>query len=412
MTQRSLRLPRGATVHDAIVGELLLLVAIDTRSGERTDLMARHALSFILTLTMLPALASCSQGTNVPDAAPAISDQALKAVVKDPGVDRDSLARAVDTLFAAEAADTRALIVMHNGRIVAERYGKGIHENTRLVSWSMAKSVTSVMIGMLVADGRLRLDETAPVPAWQRPGDPRGEITLRQLLQMRAGLRHSEAIEPVFESDEVRMLFLDGRDDMARYAENQPLEAEPGSKFEYSSATSVILADLAARVLSPAPDPESRRRAVAEYLRTRLFEPARMKSMLPEFDRAGTLIGGSMIHGTARDWARFGDFMRTKGSVGGAQIMPRQWIDFMVTPSPREAQYGAHVWLNRKPSKGESALFPDRGPKDLYACIGHLGQYVLISPSSGLVVVRLGHTPEDKRWPVVDRLADIVELYR
>merc|ERR1739841_265529 len=112
---------------------------------------------------------------------------------------------------------------------------------------------------MLVSDGRLRLDETAPVPTWQRPGDPRGEITLRQLLQMRSGLTHSEGSDPVDESDEVRMLFLDGRDDMARYAEDRPLEAEPGRKFEYSSATSVILSDLAARVLTPAPDPDSRR---------------------------------------------------------------------------------------------------------------------------------------------------------
>ncbi|MCC6941975.1 MAG: serine hydrolase [Novosphingobium sp.] len=374
--------------------------------------MARHMLSLILPFAMLPALASCSQGTNAPEGPAPISAQALKAVVKNPGVDREDLARAVDALFAPEAAETRALIVMHNGRIVAERYGAGVHENTRLVSWSMAKSITGVMIGMLVSDGRLRLDETAPVPAWQRPGDPRGEITLRQLLQMRSGLRHAEAIDPVYESDEVRMLFLDGRDDMARYAEDQPLEAEPGRQFEYSTASSVILADLAARVLSPAPDPESRRRAVAEYLRTRLFEPAKMKSMLPEFDRAGTLVGGSLIHGTARDWARFGDFLRTKGSVGGAQIIPRQWIDFMVTPSPREAQYGAQVWLNRKPTKGEASLFPDRGPKDLYACIGHLGQYVLVSPGSGLVVVRLGKTQDDKLWPVVDRLADIVALYR
>jgi CubicO group peptidase (beta-lactamase class C family) len=83
------------------------------------------------------------------------------------------------------------------------------------------------------------------------------------------------------------------------------------------------------------PDAEHRRRAVAEYLRTRLFEPAGMRSMLPEFDAAGTLIGGSLIHGTARDWARFGEFLRNKGSVRGAQIIPRQWIDFMTTPSPR-----------------------------------------------------------------------------
>lgn len=374
--------------------------------------MARRSLPLILTLALLPVLAGCSQGKNAADAPPPVSEQALKAVVKEPGTDREKLARAVDALFAEDAGETRAVIVMKNGRIVAERYAEGYHENTRFVSWSMAKSVTGVMIGMLVSDGRLRLDETAPVPAWQRSGDPRGEITLRQLLQMRSGLRHAEAIDPIYEADEVRMLFLDGRDDMARYAEDQPLEAEPGRKFEYSTASSVILADLAARVLSPVPDPESRRRAVSDYLRTRLFEPARMKSMLPEFDRAGTLVGGSLIHGTARDWARFGEFLRNKGSVAGAQIIPRQWIEFMVTPSPREAQYGAQIWLNRKPTTGEPSLFPDQGPRDLYACIGHLGQYVLVSPSRGLVVVRLGKTQDDKLDPVVDGLADIVALYR
>lgn len=374
--------------------------------------MARRSLSLILTLALLPAVAACSRGTNEADGPPPVSEEALKAVVKEPGTSREKLARAVDALFAPEMGETRAVIVMKNGRIVAERYAEGYHENTRFVSWSMAKSVTGVMIGMLVSDGRLRLDETAPVPAWQRPGDPRGEITLRQLLQMRSGLRHSEAIDPVYESDEVRMLFLDGRDDMARYAEDQPLEAEPGRKFEYSSATSVILADLAARVLSPAPNPENRRQAVSDYLRTRLFEPAGMKSMLPEFDASGTLIGGSLIHGTARDWAKFGEFLRNKGSVKGAQIIPRQWIEFMVTPSPREAQYGAQIWLNRTPTNGDSSLFPERGPKDLFACIGHLGQYVMVSPSRGLTVVRLGKTQDDKLAPLVDGLADVVALYR
>ncbi|MFN3553269.1 MAG: serine hydrolase domain-containing protein [Novosphingobium meiothermophilum] len=374
--------------------------------------MARRLLPLIVSLALVPALASCSHGDAPPPGPPPLSAEALAAVDEKPGTNREKLARAIDALFAAEKGETRAVIVMQGGRIVAERYAPGYHENTRFVSWSMAKSITGVMIGMLVSDGRLRLDETAPVPAWQRPGDPRGEITLRQLLQMRSGLRHSEAITPVYRSDEVRMLFLDGRDDMARYAEEQPLEAEPGRKFEYSTASSVILADLAARVLAPAPDAESRREAVSDYLRTRLFEPAGMKSMLPEFDAAGTLVGGSLIHGTARDWARFGEFLRNKGSVKGAQIIPRQWIDFMVSPSPREAQYGAQIWLNRPPTAGKPALFPDRGPRDLFACIGHLGQYVLVSPSRKLTVVRLGKTQDDRLDGVVDALADVVALYR
>lgn len=374
--------------------------------------MVRLSFPHIAPLLLLPALIGC--GGNAGDSAPPpLPEAAMNAVVAKPGVDRERLARAVDRLFTDEAmGETRAVIVMRDGQIVAERYAPGYHENTRFVSWSMAKTITGVMTGMLVSDGRLRLDETAPVPEWQRPGDPRGEITLRQLLQMRSGLRHVEAGDPPYRSDEVRMLFLDGRDDMARYAESQPLQFEPGQKWVYSSNTSVILADLAARVLSPEPDPESRRRAVADYLRTRLFGPLGMKSMVPEFDAAGTLIGGSLIHGTARDWARFGEFLRNKGAVRGAQIIPRQWIEFMTTPSPREKQYGAQVWLNRPPTSGKPSLFPDRGPSDLFACEGHLGQYVIVSPAQHLVVVRLGMTPEDSLDPVVERLGDIVQLYR
>ena len=123
---------------------------------------------------------------------------ALAAVADKPGVGREALARAVDALFTGRAEDeTRAVIVVKDGRIVAERYAAGYRENIRFISWSMAKTVTATMIGMLVADGRLRLDEPAPVPAWQRPGDPRGEITLRHLLQMRSGLRHTEAGDPI-----------------------------------------------------------------------------------------------------------------------------------------------------------------------------------------------------------------------
>jgi CubicO group peptidase (beta-lactamase class C family) len=372
--------------------------------------MTRRVLALIVPLALAPALFGCSPAESPPPQP--LSAEALKAISANPGVPHAALARRVDALFSEQGtSETRALIVMRGGHIVAERYAAGYHENTRFVSWSMAKSITGVMIGMLISDGRLRLDEPAPIPNWQRPGDPRGEIKLRQLLQMRSGLRHAEAISPPWKSDEVRMLFLDGRDAMARYAEDQPLQYEPGRKWVYSTATSVILADLAARVLSPAPDPESRRRAVTDYLRTRLFDPVGMRSMRPEFDASGTLIGGSLIHGTARDWGRFGEFLRNRGAVAGAQLVPRQWIDFMVTPSPREAQYGAQIWLNRTPTAGSPALFPERGPRDLFACLGHLGQYVLVSPSRQLVIVRLGKTQENQLDSVTERLGELVALF-
>ena len=228
---------------------------------------------------------------------------------------------------------------------------------------------------------------------------------------MRSGLRHTEGGDPVYASDEVRMLFLDGRDDMAAYAEAQPLEAEPGTRFEYSSATSVILSDMAARALAETPGPQYRRQAVADYLRNRLFDPAGMKSAVAEFDAAGTFIGSSMVWATARDWGRLGEFLRNKGSVRGAQVVPRGWIEFMLHPSPRNPGYGAQVWLNRPQPDGDPVLFPGRLPTNVFGCVGHLGQYVIVVPDRKLTVVRLGHSTSEQRAVVRDRMARIVELF-
>lgn len=377
--------------------------------------MKKRSLSSILPFALLPALAACGD-TSALDPDP-VSEEALAAVTTNAGAPTKALAREVDDLFtAADLGETRAVVVMADGKIAAERYAEGYGPGTRLVSWSMAKTVTAVMIGMLVADGRLRLDEPAPVPLWQRPGDPRGEITLRQLLQMRSGLRHAEMGDPIYESSEVRMLFLDGRDDMARWAEEQPLEAEPGAMFEYSSATSVILADIAARVLTDSSEPDRRRKAVADYLNARLFAPLGMTSMVPEFDASGTLIGGSLIHGTARDWARLGEFLRRKGRApDGAQLLPTSWVEKMVSPSPRSPQYGLQTWLNRefraKDSTEPHPLFPDRAPHSVFSLIGHMGQYVVVSPSQRVTLVRLGHSTSAEREMLKPQMADVLELY-
>lgn len=366
--------------------------------------------SFILCLALLPALGACGKSQAPPP--PPLSHEAEAAVVGEPGVPRAALVRAVDALFSdAEAGETRALVVLSGGHIVAERYGKGYGKTTPLIGWSMSKTITGVMIGMLVSDGRLALDESPPLPAWQRPGDPRGGITLRQLLQMRSGLRHSEASDPVYESGEVRMLFLDGRDNMAAWAEEQPLEAEPGRVWKYSSATTVILSDIAARVLTDRPEPEARRQAVSDYLKTRLFEPLGMKSMVPEFDAAGTLIGSSFIHGSARDWGRFGEFLRNGGAVKGAQMLPRGWIEFMTSANPRNPGYGAQLWLNHPQADGEVVLMPGKAPANIFACLGHLGQYVLVSPDQKLTVVRLGKSDGNQAQAVRDHLAEIVGLF-
>lgn len=367
----------------------------------------------ILFAPVLLSLAACSAA---PPADKPLSPEALAAVNKDAGAPRDQLARQIDDLFAQPGlGETRAVVVMADGKLAAERYGPGYDRDTRFVSWSMAKTVTGVLIGMLVADGLLALDSPAPVPLWQRPGDPRAEITLRHLLQMRSGLRHTESGDPPYESSEVRMLFLDGRDDMAKWAEEQPLEAEPGKQFEYSSNTSVILADIAARALTASDKPEARRKAVADYLQERLFGPLGMTSMVPEFDASGTLIGGSLMHATARDWAKFGEFLRLKGRApGGEQLVPSRWVEAMVTPSPASPHYGFQTWLNRPipgAPAGEHPLFPDRAPQSLFSLIGHMGQYVLVSPGQRVTLVRLGHSDAAERPPMLQQAADILELY-
>ena len=361
---------------------------------------------------LLPALLVAGCGKTSQPAEPTLSPAALEAVAEEPGVDRAALARAIDALFTREGiGETRAVIVMHGGEIVAQRYAAGYGPRTKFVGWSMSKTVTGVLVGMMIADGRLRLDDSPPIPRWQRAGDPRGEITLRQLLQMRSGLRHEEKAEPVYTSAEVRMMFLDGRDDMAGWAEAQPLEHEPGRAFDYSTPTAMILSDVLARTLVPNGGPAQRQQAVSEFVRARMAVPLKMPSLTVEFDRAGTMMGGGMVWATARDWARFGEFLRHEGSVEGAQIVPRAWVELMIAPSPRAPDYGATAWLNRASGGEREMLFPGQGPAGLFAAIGHLGQYVLVSPSQKLTVVRLGKTDEPERDALVDALARIVALY-
>ncbi|WP_423141276.1 serine hydrolase domain-containing protein [Parablastomonas sp. CN1-191] len=368
----------------------------------RLNRFPRPALVFVLAATL--TLAGCNQHGDAP-----LGPAALAAVTPAAGPAREGIARAVDAFFTqAPLAETRALLVLKDGRIIAERYGDGYGPQTRLVSWSMAKTITGLMIGMLVADGRLRLDAPVPIPAWQRTGDPRGVITLRQLLQMRSGLKHLEAGDPVYRSDEVRMLFLDGRDDMAAYAEAQPLVTAPGTKFVYSSNTAVILADLAARALAPGGTPRQRRDAVRGYLQDRLFVPAGMTSMVPEFDAAGTLIGGSLIHGTARDWAKFGEVLRNGGAANGVPLVPRSWVTFMTTPSPANPGYGAQTWLNR--GAADKRMYPGASAQ-AFSANGHLGQFIFVSPAQGLTIVRLGRTDEGKLDPVKAGIARLARVF-
>ncbi len=373
------------------------------------DKFSRAATAFCATALFV--LASCSAEAPQSTVAPGQTN-----IVDDSVVTKSVLAETIAPFFDDPAlAETRAIVVMRGGRVVAERYAPGYGPDTRLISWSMAKSVTATLIGLMVADGRLALDEPAPVPEWQTPRDGRAAITLRHLLHMSSGLDHTEMAEgdvEIFDADTPRMLFLDGRENIARYAETRPMEAAPGTKYEYSSATSNVLADIMTRSLTDSKDPAVRRDAMLEYARGRLFEPLGMTSAMPEFDRNGTMLGGSMIHATARDWAKFGEFLRNNGSVRAAQMLPTSWTRFMKTPSVTDSSYGGHIWLNRQRNEGrDQVLFPGKAPADVFAALGHLGQFVIVSPQHRLTIVRLGHTPDDQLDPVNDQLAKLISIF-
>lgn len=318
---------------------------------------------------------------------------------------------AADAFFTDPAlGETRALIVMQNGKRIYERYAPGYGPGNRFISWSMAKSITSTLVGELVADGKLELDMPAPVPAWRTTADdPRAAITLRQLLHMSSGLRHSES-DPAETADTNRALFADKSADIIAHAVVAPLESKPGTVFEYSTLTTHILADIVGRTIAPeATTPEARRRAMRDFITTRLAGPAAMPSLLCEYDPQGHLLGGSFCHASARDWSNFGQLYLNKGIVAGREVVSPAWVAFVQTPAPTNAGYGGQFWLNRVPTKPhETALFADQGPADAYAAIGHLGQYVIIVPSKNIVVVRLGKTQDDVLKPVKVALGRLV----
>mgnify|MGYP001950754237 CR=1 FL=1 len=337
----------------------------------------------------------------------------------DAAVSEAQLKAAIAPFFEDSAlSETRGVVILHGGILIAERYAPGYGPDSKLISWSMAKTVTGTLMGLMIADGRLSLDQPAPIAEWKTPGDPRGKITIRNLLQMASGLDHTEmpgpdGEPPIYDVDTTKMLFLtEGRDDVSRYAEKRSMEAQPGSKFEYSTATSHILADVMARTLTDSDDPLARRDAMLQFARGRLFDPLGMKSMTPEFDRNGTMLGGSMIHATARDWAKLGEFLRNNGSVKGAQLLPTRWTQFMRRSSEQDAAYGGHLWLNKpRPEGRDQVLFPGKAPDDVFAMLGHLGQFVVVSPQHKLVIVRLGKTDDPELDPINDQIARVINAF-
>lgn len=317
-------------------------------------------------------------------------------------------------LFRADIGETRAAVLIRDGHIVAKRYAPGYSDATRFISWSMAKTVTALLVGALVADGKLALDAPAPIAEWHKAGDPRRAITLRMLLNMASGLAHTEVGDPVEASDTNQVLFVSGTQAMAQRAIGAKLEARPGAKFEYSSLTTLILAELVTRTLTTSTDPRERARAYQAFAERRLFAPAGITSARLEFDGAGTQIGGSLIYMTLDDYGRLGSVLLDGKAKDGAQLVAPGWLAFMKTPSPDNPEYGGQLWLNRPGGRDRApALFPGHGPASLVSCLGHLGQFVIASPEQRLVLVRLGKTQDDTAafTTLRARLGQIVERF-
>ena len=312
-------------------------------------------------------------------------------------------------LFSREQGDTRAALLLEDGRVVAKHYAPGYSDANRLISWSMAKTITAMLIGELVSDGKLQLDAPAPIAEWHQPGDPRAKITLRNLLNMASGLEHIEVGQPIERSDTNQVLFVGGTNDMAARAIAKPVDHPPGAEFKYSSLTTIILAEIITRTLTDSRDPHVRAKAYRDFEYARIFNPAGVTSAFPEFDGAGTQIGGSLIHMTLDDWGRMGKLLTDGKGADGSQVIAPDWLAFMKTPSPRNPHYGGQTWIDN---------FSDgiAGAPHTASMDGHLGQYVVAFDGTGrdgqshhYVLVRLGNTRED-RLKQVEHTVGLVTL--
>lgn len=315
-------------------------------------------------------------------------------------VDAAALEAAIDTAFTEDDPDdrernTRAVVVVRDGELIAERYGDGFDADTPLLGWSMGKSIANAIVGRLVGAGQLDLDDDRLLEVWS--DDDRAEITLDHLLRMSSGLAFEEVYDP--DTDATRMLFLPG--DTGAYAADQPLIGDPGTQWSYSSGTTNILCDVAQEASGLGT-------GMAHEL---LFAPLGMSSASIEPDASGGLVCSSFPYATARDWARFGQLFLQDGEWDGERLLPVGWVEYSTTPvetGDADTAYGAHWWLNR--SRDGSLRMPSV-PEDAYWASGNEGQQVVVIPSEGLVVVRLGFSGDFSGidWGLEPLLAAIID---
>lgn len=295
-------------------------------------------------------------------------------------VDYEKINAAVAYAFAEENGEdikkTRAVLVIYKDQIIAERYAKGFNKDSKLLGWSMTKSILSTMYGILQYQGKVNVFDKAPIAAWKN--DERSEITIHNLLQMNSGLEWEEDYGKI--SDVTKMLFLDK--DMTKSQAEKPLVGKPNETWYYSSGTSNLLSGIVRKQFN-------RHQDYLNFPYVEFIDKIGMHSMLMEADMEGNYVGSSYAWANARDWAKFGLLYLHRGNWNGTQLFEDSWVDYVTTPTPTsDGRYGAHFWLNA------GGFHPDV-PKDMYSANGYQGQRVYIIPSKNLVVVRFGLVGSD-----------------
>ncbi|MGJ8527821.1 serine hydrolase domain-containing protein [Maritalea sp.] len=316
----------------------------------------------------------------------------------------------IDGVLADEelvGPNMRAVVVIKDGRLISETYGTGFDANVPLLGWSMAKTVTGLIIGTLPPEKRTP-DRDQLLSQWQI--DDRKSIQLQELMSMSSGLSWNEGYGSV--SDVTRMLYLEP--DMAKFASSLPLEDNwDAHLFEYSSGTTVLLS----RIWQNAVDAKS-----LIWPHKELFGPLGMKSATLETDAAGTYIGSSYLYATARDWARIGQLILQNGRWANMQIVPSDYVRWMTTgANASKADWGVEeygqgqIWLHGPRGDVPNGTDPDAEfefPRDIRWMLGHDGQSVAIVPSKRLVVVRMGLTPSDLGYRPQKLVAAIIDALK
>ena len=290
-------------------------------------------------------------------------------------LDFDKLSSAVENAFDSslkmDSAKTRAVIIVHNDEIVAEKYAHGYNADTELLGWSMTKSITATLIGILQKNDQVQIDDIALFPEWK---DERRNISLKDMLQMQSGLEFSEVYDGL--SDATKMLFTS--ENVSDIPLAKSLVYAPGTYWSYSSGTTNVLQRLIQNKIGD-------QSAYLHFPYDSLFHRIGMTSAVMETDESGLYIGSSYCYATPRDWAKFGLLYLNKGNWYGDQIIDSSWVDFVQKPAlSSNGIYGGHFWLNVGKNN-----FPD-APDDIYIANGFQGQHVVIMPSQNMVVVRMG----------------------